>query len=184
MFDAEKSRAWRVFARITCLSDKQMPPSHHPSSHLLADFLHGAISPGTTFLIARHLEACPRCVSQIQSAGPVALSNFGVPDEKVTLASDAVLTLIVGVSGLGEVVYQLEVKPGQLVPLNAPFLAEELLVLQGGAHGGGASYLPGDFLTLTETPEMRLVSDPASGCVCIIAAGDPSGLAAERLGRV
>ena len=173
-----------MFARLAGLSDKQMPPHHHPSSHSLTDFLRGAVSPGTTFLIARHLEVCPRCASQVQAAGPVPLSVGGIPEQRITLPSGAVLTLMLGASGLGEVVYRLEVKPGQLVPLNEPFLAEELLVLQGGAHGDGASYLPGDFLTLTETPQMRLVSDPVSGCVCIIAASDPSGLAAERLSRV
>lgn len=94
------------------------------------------------------------------------------------------MTLMLGVSGLGEVVYRLEVKPGQRAPLHEPFHAEELLVLQGRAHGGDTSYSPGDFLTLTEVPEMELVADPESGLVCIIAAADPSGLAVEGLGRV
>ena len=113
--------------------------------------------------------------------GPVSVSAGDVPDEKISLPCGTVLTLT-HASGLGEIVYQLEVQPRQVVPLNEPFVAEEVLVLKGGALGGGATYSPGDLLTLDETLELSLVSHPELGCVCIVAACDPSGLAVEGLG--
>lgn len=114
--------------------------------------------------------------------GPVSAGvSEVVPNGRRRLPSGAELTIMRGASGLGEVVFQLKAPPGRRIPLHRPFAVAEILLLEGGASGNGAIYSAGDLLSVRDHPGIRLVSHPKLGCLCLVAAHDPFGLAVEGL---
>lgn len=84
-----------------------------------------------------------------------------------------------GASGIGEAVLWVRAAPGELLPLDEPLVAAEILVLEGGFTAAGETYAAGDFLSLEERPLAQAISDPGAGCVYLVTCQDEAGLLSE-----
>jgi anti-sigma factor ChrR (cupin superfamily) len=150
-----------------------MSPRHHPRAEALANFAVGNCSPGEALLIAGHVERCAHCAGRIQALGAIGGSggavSHGLPRP---FAPGVELTPVLGASGLGEVVFHLQLAPGSELPTRRELQVAEILLLEGGLTVGSAHYGPGDFLSLDTHPHRRLVSHAKKGCLCLVAAHD------------
>lgn len=157
-----------------------MAPTHHPSAQALANFLIGDCSPGAGLLITRHVALCARCASRVQAMGSVGMDAAELScAEPEPLGPGVEITLVQGASGLGEAVYCLRAVPGAALPADTPMPAVELLVTEGAVVADGAAFFAGDFLSLEDTPKVRLQADPIVGCVYLMTAHAPSDAGAD-----
>jgi anti-sigma factor ChrR (cupin superfamily) len=153
-----------------------MPPIHHPSAQALANLLIGDCSPGAALLLARHVEACPQCAIRVQAMGAVGGAVGDIQCDPPRLLRPGVEVIhLRSVSGLGEAVFKLKVRPGEPLALDEPLPLAEFLVLEGGLRVDDESYGPGDFLSIEERPTVRLASDSDRGCLCLITCLDEDG---------
>lgn len=156
------------------------PPTHHPSAQMLANFLIGDCSPGAALLVARHIEACAQCAARIQAMGAVGGAAGEVFYETPRLLRPGVeMARVIGASGIGEAVLSVSAAPAELLPLDEPLAAAEILVLSGGFTADGETYTPGDFLSLEERPVRQAISNPDLGCAYLVTCQDEDDLLSQ-----
>lgn len=146
----------------------------------MANLLIGDCSPGAALLLARHVDACPKCAIRMQAMGAVGgMARDLQCDAPEVLQPSLEIARVRGVSGLGEAVYRLRAQSGERLNLREPLQAAEILLLEGALVIDGKRYVAGDYLSLEDHPAGELVSDAKRGCVCLITCAETDDLPAD-----
>jgi anti-sigma factor ChrR (cupin superfamily) len=143
-------------------------PRRHPPSQVLADFLVCDCSPGTSALLARHMDLCGRCRSRVQLMGATGSPLSGVEQGPWRVLVEGVdVSPLAGAAGLGEAVYVVRAAAGARVPLRAPIAVAEVLLLEGRSEADGEIYVPGDYAVFDAA---WMTADAESGCTAMVTA--------------
>jgi hypothetical protein len=148
-----------------------MAPTHHPNAQALADFLIGDCSPGTAFLIARHVDVCTACGGRVQQMGRAAAGRTELRRGATRTPTQGLfVTVLEGASGLAETVLELRAQAGARISAALALHMAEVLVVEGAFVLDGATYRPGDFIPLPAQPDSDFVLDVPTGLVALATA--------------
>ena len=142
--------------------EPERAPRRHPATQTLADFLIGNCSPGTAYLLRQHARLCQRCGSLLEEIGAASRRCDEVELRSRELISPGVVaSTLVGVAGLGEIVYYLQAEPGASMPLRRPGELCELLVLGGKIQIESEVLAAGDFIVLEDAEQGQVLGRDA-----------------------